>query len=146
MRADRFWASARRDGDCLVWQKSRRANGYGQLKTGGRNRTAHTVAYELAVGPIPPGMQVDHSCRRRTCIEPSHLRLATHKQNCENRNNRPDSTVSGVRGVCWDKDRRLWAARITHHYRAIFIGRFTDLAEAERAVIEARAAHFTHSN
>jgi len=146
MQAERFWASAVRDGDCLVWQKSCRANGYGQLKTGGRNRTAHTVAYELAAGPIPEGRQVDHSCRRRTCIEPTHLRLVTHKQNCENRDNHPVGTVSGVRGVCWDKARGLWSARITHHYQAIFLGRFTDKAAAERAVVAGRAAHFTHAN
>jgi hypothetical protein len=141
---ERFWASAKREGECLIWQKSCRANGYGQLKTGGRNRTAHTVAYELANGPIPTGMQVDHRCRRRACIEPAHLRLATQKQNAENRNDHPD-TVSGVRGVAWDKARKRWHATVTHNYRSIFLGRFSDLAEAERVVVAARQAIFTHS-
>lgn len=146
MRAERFWACAEREGDCLIWRKSCRANGYGQVKTGGRNRTTHTVAYELAVGPIPAGEEVDHRCRRRACIEPAHLRLATRKQNAENRDNLPRGTSSGVRGVTWDKRRGHWAAKLTHNYQTINLGRFDDLAEAARAVEAARAATFTHAN
>jgi hypothetical protein len=146
MSPEQFWASAERQGGCLIWRKSLRRNGYGQLKIDGRNRTAHRVAYELAVGAIPDGAEIDHCCRRRACIDPAHLRLATHKQNNENRTDRPVGTSSGVRGVYWDRSRARWSARLTHNYRAIFLGRFDDLADAERAVVAARAAYFTHAN
>jgi HNH endonuclease len=140
----RFWASAHADGECLVWAKSLRENGYGQVRIQGRNRTAHRVAYELAIGPIPTGLLIDHACRNRACINPAHLRLATKKQNAENRDDRPSSTVSGVRGVRWDKDRQRWSAAVTHNYRTINLGRYDDLADAECAVIEARQRYFTH--
>ena len=142
-----FWTSATPEGDCLVWSKSKRSNGYGQLKVGGkngRNVTAHRLAYELSVGAVPEGMLIDHICRNRACINPLHLRLATQKQNAENRDNHPPTT-SGVRGVSWDSQRRRWTAALTHNYRTINLGRFTDLAEAVRVVVAARASYFTHS-
>lgn len=144
-QARRFRASAQRQGECLVWTKSRRRNGYGQIKVNGRNRTAHRVAYELANGPIPDGLSIDHTCRNRACIEPRHLRLATTKQNAENRVSRPAS-VSGIRGVHWDRSRLCWVAKLTHHYKTVNLGRFTDRAEAARAVTAARASLFTHAN
>lgn len=143
--AEHFWASTRQEGECLIWTKSRRRNGYGQVKVGGRNLLAHRVAYELAFSPIPDGMLIDHSCRNRGCVNPQHLRLATTKQNAENRDRVTNST-SGLRGVRWDKDRKRWAAAITHNYRTINLGRFDDIAEAEAAAVAARASHFTHAD
>ena len=142
-----FWAKAEREGDCLIWRRSLRRNGYGQVMVARprRNRTAHTVAYELAIGPIPPGYEVDHACRRRACIEPAHLRLATHKQNAENRDNHPH-TRSGIRGVHWVRARGKWKAQVTHNYRTINLGYFDDVSDAERAAVSARALYFTHAN
>ena len=42
---------------------------------------AHRLAYEMHVGPIPEGMDIDHTCGRRECIEPSHLRPLTPLEN-----------------------------------------------------------------
>ena len=42
---------------------------------------AHRVAYELFVGPIPDGLELDHLCRRRNCINPDHLEAVTHAEN-----------------------------------------------------------------
>lgn len=142
---ERFWRSTRREGDCLIWTKSLRVNGYGQANIDGKNRTVHRVAYQLALGPIPDGMKVDHRCRRRACIEPAHLRLATTKQNAENiATDRASS--SGVRGVTWDRERGKWQAKITHNYRTINLGRYDDLAEAARVAQAARDENFTHAD
>lgn len=140
----RFWASARPDGDCLIWAKSCRINGYGQVTLGRRNRSVHRVAYELAYGPIPAGLLVDHTCRTHACINPEHLRLATVKQNAENRALATKS-ASGVRGVHWDKTRHCWAAALTHNYRTINLGRYANLADAALAAERGRAAYFTHA-
>lgn len=42
---------------------------------------AHRVAYEHIVGPIPPGMQLDHLCRNRMCVNPEHLEPVTAQEN-----------------------------------------------------------------
>lgn len=43
---------------------------------------AHRVAYELVVGPIPEGLEIDHLCRTRSCVRPDHLDPVTHAENC----------------------------------------------------------------
>jgi len=67
---------------CWLWSGSLRS-GYGQVN---RNswpspRPAHRVVYELTVGPIPDGLVLDHLCRVRSCCNPSHLRVVTHREN-----------------------------------------------------------------
>ena len=58
--------------DCLLWTGYKDHDGYGRRHNG---RSAHQIAYEQAHGPIPPGMDVDHTCFVRACINPEHLRL-----------------------------------------------------------------------
>lgn len=76
--AERFWPKVRlgADDECWLWQASCFTNGYGHIgEGGGRGRTllAHRVAYELLVGPIPEGTQLDHLCREKKCVNPRHL-------------------------------------------------------------------------
>lgn len=58
---------------------------YGQLhyRDGGKRRVvyAHRFAYELASGPIPAGMQIDHLCRNPICVNPAHLEAVTPRVN-----------------------------------------------------------------
>lgn len=61
---------------CHPWRGFVDANGYGRLRYGGRDTPvgyAHRIAYELAVGPIPDGLAIDHLCRRRDCVNATHL-------------------------------------------------------------------------
>jgi hypothetical protein len=39
------------------------------------------VAWELARGPIPEGLEIDHLCRRRLCVNPRHMAVVTHREN-----------------------------------------------------------------
>jgi hypothetical protein len=66
---------------CTLWLKHLAPNGYGTVAVGGRVRYAHRVAFELAKGPIPSGLQIDHLCRVRSCINPQHLEAVTQKVN-----------------------------------------------------------------
>lgn len=47
--------------------------------------SSHRLSWFLKYGDIPPGMLVDHKCHNTLCVNPSHLRLVTPKQNSENR-------------------------------------------------------------
>ena len=68
---------------CWVWTKSLNSNGYGMLSQGrGKPQLrAHRLAYEQAHGPIPDGLELDHLCRVRACINPEHLEAVTHQEN-----------------------------------------------------------------
>lgn len=56
-------------------------DGYGAVKRDGRTELAHRVAFELVVGPIPEGLVLDHTCRNRPCVNPSHLEAVTQRTN-----------------------------------------------------------------
>lgn len=66
---------------CWMWLGSRQGKGYGSIKYQGRIRQAHAVSYEVFVGPIPDGMQLDHLCAVKHCINPKHLEPVTGREN-----------------------------------------------------------------
>lgn len=65
---------------CWVWTDAARA-GYGFLLVNGKKQMAHRVSYELHVGPIPEGLQIDHLCRNKLCVNPTHLEPVTQREN-----------------------------------------------------------------
>lgn len=69
------------NGGCLVWIGARIKTGYGQTRVGNRVHMAHRAYFELRVGPIPEGLELDHLCRNRGCVNPDHLEPVTHKEN-----------------------------------------------------------------
>lgn len=85
--ADRLWAKVDKSGDCWLWQGVVNHHGYGVINVGTiagkpkRVRRAHRVAYELTVGLIPDGMELDHLCRVRACCNPAHLEPVTRTEN-----------------------------------------------------------------
>lgn len=70
---------------CWYWVGSTGNSGYGQIKVPGtrKNIGAHRAAYEAVHGPIPDGLDLDHTCRVRCCVNPSHLEAVTRKENLE---------------------------------------------------------------
>lgn len=74
------WTERRANG-CLLWTGQINNEGYGQLSVNGAMKLAHRVSYELSVAEIPPGLVIDHLCRVRSCIEPSHLEPVTQREN-----------------------------------------------------------------
>lgn len=65
-----------RDG-CWNWQKAIRNDGYGRAL----GEMAHRLSYLAHVGPIGKGLDLDHLCRNRSCVNPAHLEPVTRKEN-----------------------------------------------------------------
>lgn len=68
-------------GGCWLWTAAVQSGGYGQFRWDGRHQLAHRVAYERWAGPIPDGLNIDHLCRVRSCVNPSHLEAVTQREN-----------------------------------------------------------------
>lgn len=71
---------------CWIWKASISPKGYGRIQvrlSAGKFTAlaAHRFSYEHHVGPIPVGLELDHLCRNRACVNPAHLEAVTHKVN-----------------------------------------------------------------
>ena len=93
---DRFWPKVDKNGPvpayrpdfgpCWLWT-AKTTRGYGKIGHGSRidgtegHLSAHRVSYEIHRGPIPDGLEIDHLCRVRKCVNPDHLEPVTHIEN-----------------------------------------------------------------
>lgn len=73
------------DVGCWYWQGGTDHYGYGVIRdsadNGGRLLKAHRVSYELLIGPIPDGLDLDHLCMNHGCVKPDHLEPVTRGEN-----------------------------------------------------------------
>jgi hypothetical protein len=80
--AERFWPKVDFSADCWTWQASVSTGGYGKFSISTSTwRNAHRIAYELLVGPIPVGLELDHLCKNRLCVNPDHLEPVSRRIN-----------------------------------------------------------------
>jgi hypothetical protein len=152
----RFWAKVDKTSDCWLWTGMTTGSGYGLFWVGGPSRQtrrgptrtyAHRFAYSLLVEPIPDDLQLDHrhTCPKN-CVNPTHLRPATHKQNIENHAGARRNSKSGVRGVYWHKAANRWCVQVTHNRRQHYVGLFDTLEVAETVAIAKRLELHTHND
>lgn len=66
---------------CWLWLGALNGAGYGAVGRDNKVLRVHRVTYELLVGPIPEGLQLDHLCRNRACCNPEHLEPVTNEEN-----------------------------------------------------------------
>ncbi|MUN41494.1 HNH endonuclease signature motif containing protein [Actinomadura litoris] len=81
---ERLWARIDADGPCWLWTGAKHRNGYGAINRGRRGlgtAVVHRFVWELLVGPVPEGMDLDHLCRVRECCNPDHLQPVSRPDN-----------------------------------------------------------------
>ena len=79
---ERLWAKTEKTDYCWEWLGSKNDKGYGFIGLrSGVSAPAHRVAYELHYGPVPDGLEIDHLCRNRGCVNPDHLEAVSHRVN-----------------------------------------------------------------
>lgn len=87
------------DNGCWLWTAATDRGGYGRIQLGRRRcGHAHRAAYEVFIGPIPPGMHVLHRCDVRACINPAHLFIGTNADNVVDREQKGRGKVPRLRG------------------------------------------------
>lgn len=78
----RFWDKLTVNSyDCWIWTAFNNNSGYGVYKWERSSLLAHRVAYSVLIGDIPKGLDLDHLCRVRNCVNPNHLEPVTHAEN-----------------------------------------------------------------
>lgn len=141
-----FWKSVLRLGpdDCWEWMGSHTTAGYGNLRIDTRDTYAHRYAYELANGPIPPGMHTDHTCWNPGCVNPEHLRVVTPSRNGQNRSPRAYRGATGVRNVSRTPE-GTYAVHLTIDGKRTYCGAFHSLDEADAEARRLRKIHYPAS-
>jgi hypothetical protein len=79
---ERFWKKVEKGEGCWIWTGAAGSEGdYGNYRAGRRFVSAHRFAYEISVGPIPSGLEIDHLCRVTLCVNPAHMEPVTGEEN-----------------------------------------------------------------
>lgn len=78
---ERFWEKVTEDpSGCWLWKASTTKDGYAAFHYGDES-LAHRVAYGVLVAPIPVGLTIDHLCKVRHCVNPTHMEVVTMAEN-----------------------------------------------------------------
>ena len=95
---------------CWLWAGTIEHNGYGRIKGINKNMFAHRLSYNLFKGMIPDGLQIDHLCRNRRCVNPEHLEPVTSWENLM-RGRSPAHRTQCPKGHKYTTDNTYWWER-----------------------------------
>ncbi len=75
---ERVWDKINKTDSCWLWRGAISRGGYGKATS---HKDAHRFVYETLIGSIPEGLEIDHLCRIRHCVNPSHMEPVTRRIN-----------------------------------------------------------------
>lgn len=107
--------------DCWLWNAGKNSWGYGYFKVDGKTKIIHRLVYELLKGSISDGLQIDHLCKIRNCVNPNHLEPVTPKENVRRSSAFGSIQQQGERG----SNARLTSEQIKEVKRLYSTGSFT---------------------
>ena len=79
---ERFYSHVKKSESCWLWTASTTKNGYGRFAVSHeRTQVAHRWLWEQTNGPVPEGLELDHVCKVKHCVNPDHLEPVTRSEN-----------------------------------------------------------------
>lgn len=106
----------RREGTCLIWTGSISKGGYatynGKLAKQEGTTLLHRLVWMQAHSSIPKGIEIDHMCHTRNCVEISHLRLADKGLQARNHEGLRSDNTSGALGVNFSREKNKYYVRV----------------------------------
>lgn len=68
-------------GECWIWTGSKRGPLYGRFQINHKRYSAHKISLLIVGVVVPKGLEIDHTCRNKICVNPDHLEPVTHAEN-----------------------------------------------------------------
>lgn len=127
-------------GACWIWTGCLFQRGYGHYILRKKDYRSHRVAYQIAYGTIPLDKVVCHKCDNPSCVNPTHLFLASPKENTHDMivKGRLNRSRGKDKGISYRKETGRWRARYMKNYQNILIGEFDSKEKAFEALRLAR--------
>lgn len=130
----RFLSYVKKSKKCWQWRGNQNHDGYGQIIMGGKTFQAHRYAWSSVNGRIPDKLQIDHLCRNRLCVRPSHLEAVTQRENVR-RGWRSRGKQSGLPLGVTNYKNGKYIARVSIGVKNVYIGIYNTPEEAHAAFI-----------
>lgn len=132
---DDLWGHVDKTDTCWLWTASLHKTGYAYIRIATVKRLAHVVSWEIVHGSKPKGMDIDHLCRVRHCVNPDHLELVTKRENTIRGNVSRNKTSGLPLGVFHNHKRFGAQKRFDGVYT--YLGTFDTPEQAHNAYMEA---------